>query len=79
VREQLALKIGSERGGPSQLRFQRADGFRHDLRRSSRLVERRKLCEAEHRVAESEVDKNASVKDNQWPGAHPWLGTSTRS
>jgi len=53
--------------------------FRHDLRRPFRLVERRKLREAEQRVAEREVGKNASVKDNQWTGDHSWLGTSTRS
>ncbi len=70
VRKQFALKIGSELGRPSQLRFQRADRFRHNLRRPSRLAERRGLGKPEQRVAQREVGKNAGVKNYQRAGAH---------
>ena len=64
VRKQLALKMGGERGRPSQLQFQCTDRFRDDLRRPFRFEERRGLGKAEQRVSKGEVDEDARVKDN---------------
>ena len=79
VRNQLALKIGSKPGRPPQLGLQRANSFRHNFRRPSRLVERRFFGKAEQRVAEGKVGENASIEDDRWPDAHSRLGASTRS